>query len=59
MDTQNQFAALNMEYPANPAAAVDPIVQGWGTFESSLINVSQAGQLQPVAVKLMDRAGYR
>jgi iron(III) transport system substrate-binding protein len=57
--TQNQFAALNMEYPANPAAAVDPLVQGWGTFESSLINVSQAGQLQPAAVKLMDRAGYR
>jgi iron(III) transport system substrate-binding protein len=59
VETQNQFAALNMEYPANPAAAIDPIVQGWGKFESSLINVSQAGQLQPAAVKLMDRAGYR
>ena len=59
VETQNLFAALNMEYPANPAAAVDPIVRSWGTFQPSLINVSQAGQLQPAAVKLMDRAGYR
>ncbi len=58
-EAQNQFAAINLEYPANPAAAIDPIVQGWGAFKPSMINVSQAGQLQPAAVKLMDRAGYR
>jgi iron(III) transport system substrate-binding protein len=59
VDAQTQFAAVNMEYPVNPAAALDPIVKGWGSFDPSLINVSKAGALQPDAVKLMDRAGYR
>ncbi len=58
-DAQAQFAGLNMEFPVNPAAATDPIVTGWGSFEASPINVAEAGRLQPVAVKLMDRAGYR
>jgi len=56
---QAHFAAVNMEYPVNPAAAVDPLVQSWGRFEPSLINVAEAGRLQPAAVRLMDRAGYR
>jgi iron(III) transport system substrate-binding protein len=56
---QQHFAAVNLEYPANPAAAIDPIVASWGEFEASPINVSEAGRLQPAAVRLMDRAGYR
>jgi iron(III) transport system substrate-binding protein len=56
---QQHFAAANLEYPANPAAAIDPIVASWGRFKASPINVSEAGRLQPAAVRLMDRAGYR
>jgi len=56
---QAHFAAVNMEYPANPAVAVDPLVKSWGSFESSQLNVAEAGRLQPAAVRLMDRAGYR
>jgi len=56
---QAHFAGVNLEFPVNPAAAVDPIVKSWGPFEPSLINVAEAGRLQPAAVRLMDRAGYR
>jgi iron(III) transport system substrate-binding protein len=56
---QEHFAAVNMEYPTNPAVAVDPVVKSWGEFQPSLINVVEAGRLQPAAVRLMDRAGYR
>ena len=56
---QAHFAAVNMEFPVNPAATVDPLVKSWGSFEPSLINVAEAGRLQPSAVRLMDRAGYR
>lgn len=56
---QAWFAAVNLEFPANPAAKVDPVVVSWGTFEASPINVAEAGRLQPAAVRLMDRAGYR
>jgi iron(III) transport system substrate-binding protein len=56
---QAWFAAVNLEFPANPAATVDPVVASWGKFEASPINVAEAGRLQPAAVRLMDRAGYR
>jgi iron(III) transport system substrate-binding protein len=58
-EAQAMFAALNMEYPANPAVKADPIVLAWGEFKQSPMNVAQAGALQATAVKLMDRAGYR
>jgi iron(III) transport system substrate-binding protein len=58
-DAQAHFAAVNMEYPANPAAGVDPLVKSWGEFQPSLVNMIEAGRLQPAAVRLMDRAGYR
>lgn len=58
-DAQQMFAALNLEYPANPAVAIDPAVAAWGSFRQNPIKVVQAGALQAEAVKLMDRAGYR
>lgn len=55
---QEVIAASNLEYPANPKIKPDPIVSAWGSFKQNQINVSQAGQLQATAIKLMDRAGY-
>ncbi len=57
-DAQGIYANLNLEYPANPAVAQDPLVASWGTFRPNSINVSQAGRRQAEAVMLMDRAGY-
>ena len=56
---QQVFASENLEYPANPAIASDPLIKAWGDYRQDLINVSQAGAMQADAVKLMDRAGYR
>jgi len=58
-EAQGMFAGLNMEYPANPAVAPDPMVASWGEFKADTINVAEAGRLQVKAVMLMDRAGYR
>jgi iron(III) transport system substrate-binding protein len=56
---QGIFASLNLEYPANPAVAPDPVVAAWGTFKPDTMNVVEEGKLQAKAVMLMDRAGYR
>ncbi len=58
-EAQQKFAALNMEYPVNPAVAPDAVVSAWGNFKGDDLNVAQAGKLQTQAIKLMDRAGYR
>lgn len=57
-EAQKMFAAVDLEYPASLATkAVDQVV-AWGEFKPNPLNVSGAGELQPAAVRLMDRAGY-
>jgi iron(III) transport system substrate-binding protein len=56
---QQIFADVNLEYPANPAVAVDPSVATWGGFEQNRINLANAGENQVAAIRLMDREGYR
>ena len=58
-DAQKLLGGENMEYPANPSVAPHELVLGWGQFDASPMNVSQAGHFQADAVKLMDRARYR
>jgi iron(III) transport system substrate-binding protein len=58
-EAQQMFADSNFEYPANPQAAVHPILVKWGKFKQDDINVAAAGELQAAATKLADRAGYK
>lgn len=58
-EAQQMFAGLNMEYPANRNVEPTEEVAAWGEFKADSTNLSKAGELQPAAVKLMDRAGYR
>jgi iron(III) transport system substrate-binding protein len=57
--TQQRFAAVNFEFPAN--AGVDPLptVAAWGPFKPNEVNVGLIGKAQPAAVMLIDRAGWR
>ena len=58
-EAQQMFADSNFEYPANPQAAVNPVVARWGTFRQDDVNVAAAGELQAAAVRVADRAGYK
>jgi iron(III) transport system substrate-binding protein len=57
-EAQARFAGVDLEYPASPSAKPSAQVAAWGEFKSNAINVARAGELQPNAVRLMDRAGY-
>jgi len=57
--TQNLYADVNLEYPANPQVGPDPMVAAWGKFKQNPINLDNAGKFQARAIQLMDRAGYR
>jgi iron(III) transport system substrate-binding protein len=58
-EVQQQFAALNLEYPVRAGVAIDPLVAGWGEFRPDPVNVAVAGARQAEAVQLMDRVGWR
>lgn len=58
-EAQAIFAGVNQEYPIDPAAEITPSVSAWGQFKASPQSLSNAYKLQPAAVKLMDRVGYK
>ncbi len=58
-EAQQMFADVGFEYPANPQAAVNPIVARWGRFKQDDINIAAAGEFQAAATRLADRAGYK
>ena len=49
----------NYEYPVRPDVPYSKIVGSWGEFKSDQINVSELGDLNAEAVRIMDRAGWR
>ena len=58
-EAQKMYAGLNMEYPANASVDLVEQVKAWGNFRADTMNLSKAGELQPAAVQLMDRVGYK
>ncbi len=57
--TQREISRLNLEYPVNAEAPADPLLLAFGPLKADTIDLSEAGRLQPDAVRLMDRAGWR
>jgi iron(III) transport system substrate-binding protein len=58
-EAQQLFADLSYEFPANPQAAVNPLVATWGRFKQDDINVASTGEFQAAAIRLADRVGYK
>ncbi|MBT8151174.1 MAG: extracellular solute-binding protein [Gammaproteobacteria bacterium] len=58
-EAQAIFAGVNQEYPVTSTTEVDQQVASWGVFRASQQPLADAWLLQPAAVKLMDRVGYR
>ncbi len=56
---QRWYAETNHEYPGNPAILPSATLKAWGEFKADTLNVAQLGELNPAAVRLMDRAGWK
>lgn len=52
------FAQSNSEYPVVPNVPLDPVIARFGDFKEDQVNVAQLGRNNPLAVKIMDRAGW-
>ncbi|MCP3868191.1 MAG: Fe(3+) ABC transporter substrate-binding protein [Gammaproteobacteria bacterium] len=59
-DTSQQwYADTNGEFPIRPDIPVNPVLASWGEFKMDTLNLSRLGELNPEAVRLMDRAGWK
>lgn len=56
---QQWYAEVNNEYPVKPGVPYSEIVQSWGSFKADTANLSELGELNAAAVRVMDRAGWR
>jgi iron(III) transport system substrate-binding protein len=58
-ESQILFSKANYEYPVRPDVPYSKIVGSWGEFKADEINVSELGNRNAEAVRIMDRAGWR
>ena len=58
-DAQNWYAEANNEYPVIADADWSETLKSWGTFHSDGLNLTQLGELNSKAIRIMDRAGWR
>lgn len=58
-DAQRWYAEVNNEYPVRPDVEASPVLQEWGEFKADDLNLSELGEHNAEAVRLMDRAGWR
>ena len=56
---QTFFAQRNNEYPVVEGTPIDPIVASFGSFKSDVTSVASYGPNLDMAVKIMDRAGWK
>lgn len=57
---QSGYTHGTFESPVNAKVKADPIVQAWGSdFTPDTTNAADVGRLQPEAILLLDRVGYR
>ncbi len=58
-EAQQWYAEKNGEYPVRAAVPQSSLLVGWGKFKMDSLNLSKLGELNPDAVRLMDRAGWK
>ncbi len=58
-DAQKWYAEANGEYPVRGDVPVSDTLKAWGEFKMDILNLARLGELNPDAVRLMDRAGWK
>ncbi|MCC5854362.1 MAG: Fe(3+) ABC transporter substrate-binding protein [Idiomarina sp.] len=57
--SQAWYAEANQEYPVREGATLSSELESWGAFQADTLPMSTLGENNAVAVRLMNRAGWR
>ncbi len=58
-EAQEALAAANNEFPIVEGTPLKPVLEGFGAFKEDALDASVIGSNNPVALRIMDRAGWR
>ncbi|MDR1487592.1 MAG: Fe(3+) ABC transporter substrate-binding protein [Deltaproteobacteria bacterium] len=56
---QELFSAENYEFPVNPKAKKNPLLEGWGSFKTQEIDFSVLGTNNPKAIQFFAEGGWK
>ncbi len=57
--SQEWYAQANQEFPVREGTELSPILASWGPFKADPLPISELGEHNADAVRLMNRAGWR
>ncbi len=58
-ESQAWYAKVNHEYPVHKDVEVSKLLKKFGEFKADQLNLTLLGENNPLAVKIMDRAGWK
>ncbi|RFU64622.1 Fe(3+) ABC transporter substrate-binding protein [Bacillus sp. V59.32b] len=58
-ESQGKFAEANFEYPVNPNVEPSELLKSWGDFKAQELNLSELGENNAAAVKLLNEVGWK
>ncbi|WLV24174.1 Fe(3+) ABC transporter substrate-binding protein [Aciduricibacillus chroicocephali] len=58
-EQQEQFSATNFEYPVNKDAKTSDLLKSWGDFKEQDIDLTQLGENNEEAIKIMNEVGWK
>ncbi|SER04730.1 iron(III) transport system substrate-binding protein [Virgibacillus subterraneus] len=58
-NAQEQFAKANFEYPANPDVEPTELLKSWGEFKEQDLNLTELGENNDTAIKIMNKVGWK
>ena len=58
-ESQEWYARTNNEYPVVEGVKISEILSGWGEIKVDELSLNKLGDLNPDAVKLLDRVGWQ
>ena len=58
-EAQGWYARVNFEYPVHADVKPSRLLRQWGEFKADQLNLTELGENNPIAVKVMDRAGWK
>ncbi|MGJ9460173.1 Fe(3+) ABC transporter substrate-binding protein [Oceanobacillus sp. CF4.6] len=58
-EAQSIFAETNYEYPVNPNVEPSELLQSWGEFKEQDINLTELGEHNGEAIRIMNEIGWK
>lgn len=58
-EAQTKISQANFEFPVNSQATVPELLKSWGSFKHQNIDFAKYGELNPKAVEIANKAGWK